>query len=241
MIKRAAEMVRAWHPVLPALAAFAVASGGGMALLTGRYLVTGHARFTFLPWNLLLAWMPFFFALGAWRWFRSAPPQPRRGWLCSAGWLVFFPNAPYLCTDMVHLFRVGRAPASLFWFDLVMLLTFAFTGLLLGFASLAVMQSLVARARGWLFGWLFAAATLGMAGFGIYLGRFLRWHSWDVLRSPLGLTKDIADRLFAPWECRHTWGFSLLVFAFLFLNYVICQALTRLSVSQSDTPPSAPS
>ena len=111
---------------------------------------------------------------------------------------------------------IGAATAPP-WFDLLLHLLFAMIGLMLGFASLAVMQKLVEHAYGCRRGWLFALAVLALAGFGIYLGRFQRWNSWDIVCSPFALLGDIAHRFYAPWEHARTWGFSAICFLFLAL------------------------
>lgn len=101
--------------------------------------------------------------------------------LCLAAWLAFFPNAPYLMTDLLHLKVQGNL---LVWLDLIALQAFAWTGLALGFVSLDLVQRVVARRVGRVASWLFAAAVMGLSAFGIYLGRFRRWNTWDVARSP---------------------------------------------------------
>jgi uncharacterized membrane protein len=216
------------HPFLPALVTFAAASAVGLALLGARFVVTGRVTFYYLPWNLFLAWIPFVLALVVWRLVES--DARRRGLvvLCGVAWLLFFPNAPYLCTDLVHLTRLASQGGSPFWFDLLVNLIFVVTGLLLGLASLTTMQQMVSRRYGARVGWLFAMSSLALAGFGIYLGRFLRWNSWDALTSPLALLGLIVDCLRAPLEHRRTWGFSLVCFLFLLLSYLMCRNLAGL-------------
>jgi uncharacterized membrane protein len=96
-------------------------------------------------------------------------------------WLLFFPNAPYIATDFVHL---SHDPLSPFWFDAVTIASFAWMGLLLGFASLYLMQTVVRQWRGPAAGWAFAVVAIGLGSLGIYLGRFLRLNSWDALEHP---------------------------------------------------------
>jgi hypothetical protein len=86
--------------------------------------------------------------------------------LCLAAWLAFFPNAPYLMTDLLHLKVQGN---RLLWLDLIALQAFAWTGLALGFVSLDIVQRIVARRLGRVASWLFAAAVMGLSAFGIYL------------------------------------------------------------------------
>ena len=73
------------------------------------------------------------------------------------------------------------------WYDVLLLTAFSWNGLLLGFASLQVVHGVVQRRRNVGRGWGVAVAALFLAGFGIYLGRFERWNSWDVVTNPLAL------------------------------------------------------
>ncbi len=217
-------MKRFW----PSLAAFGGATAVCVALAVVRAPKLGRFAFPHLLWNLFLAWIPFGFALLT-DWLAAASGHHRRlAWLAGAGWLLFFPNAPYILTDLIYLslFRV-RAPQWI-WFDLLTNLLFALTGLLLGFASLALMQALVRKRAGALAGWGFAAGALLLAGFGVYLGRFLRWNSWDVVRAPQQLAADVSERLANPAEYRYTIGFSLLCAVVLFATYLMCCGLETL-------------
>lgn len=170
-----------------------------------------------LAWNLFLAWIPYLFSIlaaGLHRWFR------RQWWLLlfpGAVWLVFFPNAPYLLTDFLHLDE--RPPIPL-WFDIGMLATFSWTGLFLASASLRTMQELIGVFLGGLVSWLFATAALGLGGLGIYLGRFSRWNSWDLLTQPKNILKDILLPFLNPLSNLSFFGFTLMFTAFLMVCYL---------------------
>ena len=112
-------------------------------------------------------------------------------------WLLFFPNAPYLLTDFIHLHESSATPL---WYDALMLAAFAWTGLLLGFASLYLMQMIWQRAVGPVVSWLGVVATLAVGSFGIYLGRFLRFNSWDALVRPRRIAHVIATELENPFS-----------------------------------------
>jgi len=145
-----------------------------------RVIETGDSTFSGLIWNLFLAWIPFVLAVvvyDGWRRRRAAGALVVLGAL----WLLFFPNAPYIVTDFVHLERTGDAP---YWYDALTVSAFAWTGVLLGFASLFLMQTVVRQWRGVAAGWIFAGVALALGSLGIYLGRFLRLNSWDALEHP---------------------------------------------------------
>lgn len=217
--------------------ALSFASAVSVVLVIGRMAWVRDTYYAFLIWNLFLAWMPMVFALLA-REHQKAGASP--GWrffAFGAAWLLFFPNAPYIFTDLVHLTRYHTG----FWVDLVLVLINALTGLVLGFVSLYLMQSAVRHMAGELMSWLFIAAVAVLSGFGICFGRFLRLNSWDIVM---------------PGKMWHTFGiwakqttfvsstivFSILFGAFLFVAYLMLYALTHLSPPKLSpaTPPKSP-
>jgi uncharacterized membrane protein len=198
-----------------------------------RILCTGKPRYAFLAGNLFLAWLPLVFALLACESIRD-DKRPRWqffGW--SAAWLLFFPNAPYIFTDLIHL---TNRYFSHFWVDLVLILSCAFTGLVLGFVSLYLMQSVVTRRFGRAKGWGFIAAVIGLSSFGIYIGRFLRFNSWDVVANPVKLYHGISSWASDPWANSTTFVFPVLFATFLFIAYVMLYALTHLPHTNQFTP-----
>ena len=140
-------------------------------------------------------------------------------------WLLFFPNAPYILTDLFHLERRAGVP---YWYDLALILSCAWNGLMLAYASLTDMQALVARRLGWGAGWGFATVALLLSSCGLYLGRYLRFNSWDILTNPLALFFDIVSRLLHPLAHPATWGVTLLYGAFLVLGYATVRLLGQV-------------
>jgi uncharacterized membrane protein len=167
-----------YRRVLPIIA-LAAASCVCIATVEYRTRHTGDSFYRFLIWNLFLAWVPLVFALVA-----SAFAE-RRVWPLAGGfgvlWLLFFPNAPYMLTDFIHLQQAATTPL---WYDALMLSSFAWTGLLLGFASLYVMQAAWGQLVRPAYSWLGVAVVLALASFGVYLGRFMTFNSWDALLHP---------------------------------------------------------
>lgn len=154
----------------------------------------GEPAFAFLFWNLFLAWVPYVIAVVMTALDRVRAP----GWaLATLGvaWLLFLPNAPYILTDFIH---VGAIPGAPRWFDAVLIGAFAGTGLLLGLASLLLVHHIVARRVGPLAGWGLAIGSLALSSLGIYLGRFPRFNSWDILTNPDGLVRIVLMRLADP-------------------------------------------
>jgi uncharacterized membrane protein len=188
------------------------------AILAARIARVERLSFIFMVWNLLLAWIPYLLSLWAARMQRR---RPGAWWLLlpiGLLWLLFFPNAPYIVTDFLHLRE--RPPVPL-WYDLGLLAAFAWSGFFLAVASLQVMQRLVRRIAGSAASWLFVVCTVGLSGIGVYLGRFERWNSWDIVLSPRAVVTDAIQPLLSPLSNTHTLGASAMYAALLFVVYVM--------------------
>jgi len=147
-----------------------------LALLALRMLARDNATYGFLAWNLFLAWIPLLLAAAvvtAWRWGLRISVVP-----LLALWLLFFPNAPYVITDFVHLRDIGGMPR---WFDVLLIGSFAATSLALGFVSLHLVQNLIRATLGVAWSWVAALTVIALSGVGVYLGRVEQLNSWDVL------------------------------------------------------------
>lgn len=196
-----------------------------LGLVGMRIARTGNIRYGFLVWNMFLAWMPMFFALLTSHAFRAGARQKVRWFVFGFAWLVFFPNAPYICTDLIHL------PASFYrhyWVDLVLILSCAFTALVVGFVSLYLMQSMVKRAWGNWAGWLLIAGVACLSSFGVYVGRFMRFNSWDLLVRPVDVLHGISRWMSNPAMHPTSLTFPALFAVFLFMSYLMLYALTHL-------------
>lgn len=201
-----------------------LASALPVAMLLARILYTGQITYGFLLWNLFLAWLPLLFAYLT---LRSYPHRRLTALLFAASWLLFLPNAPYLITDIMHLHYSG---SNLVLYDTVMLFTLALCGLLLGAVSLRWMQLAVTRRFGLWFSRGFVLMALGMSGFGIYMGRFLRWNSWDLVTNPLSLLQDISPHLLHPLTYWRTWAMTLLFALSLSFVYWLLTGLPQLGL-----------
>jgi uncharacterized membrane protein len=192
----------------------------------------------FLNWNLLLAWAPLSLAYMLWRLDHGRGRKPRLLMLLVFGsWLLFFPNSPYIVSDLIHINPRDNVPL---WYDAIMIFSFAWNGLMLGFVSLWIVQQLTARWFSRPVSWLFVTATLMATGFGIYLGRFQRWNSWDVLVDPLGMAKQVLIYASNPFDYPRTLGVTLLFGGFLTVAYLTVTLLAAaMSKSVTDGPADA--
>lgn len=201
------------------------ASGTCVLLVVARIIWTGRPEYSFLLWNLFLAWLPMIFALLACERHRSTSARDFRFLGLAGTWLLFFPNAPYIFTDLIHLTsRFYRY----FWVDMTLILLCALTGLVLGFVSLYLMQSVVEHMLGRAASWLFVAAVAALSGFGIYVGRFMRFNSWDVVFKPRQVYHGIGNWVADPLANSTSLAFPVLFATFLFITYLMLYALTHL-------------
>jgi uncharacterized membrane protein len=191
-----------------------------VCLIAFRVQRTGSEYYVFLIWNLFLAGVPLVLSTVLRALIHT------RGWrslqiLCFTFWLLFLPNAPYLLTDLQHLQSPTTMPT---WYDIAILVSCAGTGLLLGYLSLIDVQQIATRKFGAACGWLIALSSLVLNGFALFLGRFLRWNSWDVLVSP-GRFLQIAAALVHPVSHPRAVGVTVVFGISLTLGYVAIRLL----------------
>jgi uncharacterized membrane protein len=204
------DRVRPYAPHRGRTAAVVAVSALAAAMWLVRFAWAGPELW-FLGWNLLLAWVPWLSA-------RAIARLPGRRALAalSALWLLFLPNAPYLVTDLIHIRPRPPVPSS---YDVLLFASFALAGCALAWGSLELVHGRLVCAVGRARAAAAIALVLLLVGFGVYLGRFGRWNSWDVLLRPGALLADAAGALVDP----RALAFSLLFAAFLGAGYLLVQ------------------
>jgi uncharacterized membrane protein len=203
-------------------------------------LYAGWDAATHKPWdgprlhlNLALAWAPYVFSLWAVSTFERQPRARLRRWLIGLAWLAFFPNAPYLVTDWLYL---PNWTAEL-WYSIVLLTTFSAVGLLLTVVSLYLMHNLVRTVRGPFEGWCVAIAAIFLGGIGVYLGRFLRLNSWQLLTDPGQVWRDVMTQLHEHGDDPRPLAFAAGFAAFLFVFYLVFRSIRLAPRSYEEGPP----
>lgn len=180
-----------------------------------RVFVTQNLRFWFLVWNLFLAWIPLVITLII---IKITPSFKKDNSLMLKGgyillcllWLIFYPNAPYIFTDIIHIspydyvlfepdgmryFTYGFNDRFIIWYDLMMIFTFIITGLLIGFYSLLLLQQKWFGNAKSLISWSFVVGVIFLSSVGIYIGRFIRFNSWDIFVRPLHIFEEMINQL----------------------------------------------
>ena len=216
-----------------------------IGLVLARVAYSDSRRHIGLVWNLFLAWIPFMLA-----YFAHAVAWRRRSLylvmpLVAFLWLIFFPNAPYMLTDLQDLAR--RASDAPLWYDVIIVGWSSWTGMLLGVISLYLIQDIIARSFGRTAGWIFVFVISGLSSFAIYLGRFVRLNSWDILQDPaetaqevLGIIVDPSMRL-AAFILLYTF-FFLFIFLLLYsFSHMLRERDTRTGNLPEETSATQPS
>lgn len=161
-----------------------------------------------LVWNLFLAWIPLLLIkFIEMQWVQQS--ISKKGLIMGFMiWLLFFPNAPYLITDLKHIKEV---PDHLLWYDSIMYFLFAFAGLLAGLYAMLKAHHLVAQIWKPNWAWLFVIGSTVISSYGLYLGRYGRWNSWDIITNPFSLIKYSIIHLQYPLAIQTTLVFSFVL------------------------------
>lgn len=168
-----------------------------IAVYSARVLRSKELTFAFLVWNLFLAWLPYWCAIGAELMEANTRSGARRFLFVAAVtiWFIFFPNAPYVITDLLHVNARSGAPL---WYDVGLITSFGLSGTMIGVGSLWAMQNTVRLRWGRGGARVLTIVTLGATGIGIAMGRFARWNSWDLLFHPTTVLADVIPAFLNP-------------------------------------------
>ncbi len=179
------------------------------AMILVRVILKQEIFYTFLLWNIFLAWIPLLFL-------NYALKQTNKVALYYflILWLLFLPNSPYIITDLLHLKNYGN---SIIWFDTLLIFTFALTGLILGLVSMKEAHQLLKRLFKVRITWVIILVLNLLAGFGIYLGRYCRINTWDLFTKPLITFKRIIIQFENPLSLKICLSYGLVMFAFYYI------------------------
>ena len=202
-------------------------------LIACRIYFSGSMLFSFLIWNIFLAWIPFKMS----QYLLTTKGSKWKQGLLFAAWLLFFPNALYIITDLIHLELESSVPK---WYDAILLFSSSVMGLMMAFISLNRVEhylggKLGSKWRPWL-----VLVFIFLGSFGVYLGRFLRWNSWDIIRDPGGLIENIIQRIIFPWKHLRTWGMTGILTVFFVLMYESIKRMPSYIWRQEGAKPTDP-
>ncbi len=190
-----------------------------LTLLFFRILFLESLRYLFLVWNLFLAGIPFLIAFWIYQFKSQGDPRIPAysksalifGATCQ--WLLFLPNAFYIITDFIHLRYVTKYQ---FYLDVLLLSSFSVSALALGSASVIYIYRAYFEDKSWVFQLVFFVTCSVLSALGVYLGRVLRWNSWDIITNPFGLFRDILDLFQYSYVNKRIW-LAILVLSCIYL------------------------
>lgn len=185
-------------------------------LSIGRVVYTKELAYIFLNWNLFLAYLPFAIT----RYLSGNEHILKQKWrslFFFLSWLLLIPNSFYIITDLVHLRERTGAPL---WYDVAMIFSFAWNGLLLGILSLRRMETMFRKRFTALPEPVFLMPVIFLNALGIYIGRYLRYNSWDVITDPYDLATDMLYLLVHPLRSRFDWSMIICFTVLLSLLYI---------------------
>ncbi len=191
--------------------------GFTLALILCRVFYSGSFTYLFFVWNLFLAAVPLYISS-----FLIRAKKRNLQIIFFTAWLLFFPNALYIMTDLIHLKEIKNAPL---WFDVILIFSAAINGLIMAYISLQTVEVFLrskfnARKTNLiLFGCLF------LGSFGVYIGRFLRWNSWDILANPFAVTYEVGEHFFNPLQHPRTSGMTIILTIFFSIFYFTLKKL----------------
>jgi uncharacterized membrane protein len=207
----------------------AVTAGVAFGLLFLRMLATSNFDFWFLAWNLVLGYLPLVFAYFLVKRVKDTRLLEWQNIVLAALWIGFLPNSFYIVSDLIHLRATGDISQL---YDVVMLMAFIWSGFLAGFLSLfMVHQAALKRMRRRTAHGLIGLALL-LCSFAIYLGRYLRWNTWDIIFNPFGVLFDVSERFINPSE--HPQAFSTTLMFFVLLSSIYWTIYHLAIVARND-------
>ena len=183
-----------------------------VGMIIARIGYSSSLRFIYLLWNLFLGWIPLQLSI----YLSKRDGNKWKDWIIFLAWLLFFPNALYIVTDLIHLKGHANVPI---WYDAILLFTCAITGLLMAFASLYRIEIFLMKKINKAGVNKVIVLVIFLGSFGVYLGRFLRVNSWDVIVNPFELLNEIWIRLLYPFKYYRTWVVTLLLTVLFNLLY----------------------
>lgn len=205
-------------------------------MLVAARIVKSHSYiYGSFVWNLFLAYVPIMISSLATRVARY-PDRPVVFFSLLGLWMLFFPNAPYIITDLFHL---DQKPFVPLWYDLLLIYSFAWNGLIIGYLSLMQMEEEIRRRLGTRWARVFVLLVLCLSSYGVFLGRFLRWNSWDMVTSPFRLLVSCGQLIVHPLEHPGVWGMTLLMSILMGLIYLTLRILSEGSKNPRKPPSSA--
>jgi len=214
----------------------------GLALLgaslvsVGLFIVhslNAHSiEYRYLAWNLCLAWIPLVLVLWLEKILRQKLWSSWMALFATVLFVIFLPNTFYMVTDLIHLQEVPQLDIVT---DVVMFCSFVFTAFTLGLLSVYMLHKELNRRVKPLTGWLYVGGLLLTTSFAIYIGRDLRWNSWDIIVNPASILFEVSDHVIHPIAHPQVFATTLSFFVFIGSVYAVTWHAARAVRQQKNS------
>lgn len=208
-----------------------IITGFAVLLCISRVMFFGSIHLLYLLWNMFLAFLPFLISsVLVWH---IDHKKVSHVVVCISGifWLLLLPNAPYIVTDLMHLEEISQAPI---WYDAILFFSSATVGMLLYVHSLFHIEYLLKKRYSGRRVRMILSFLLLFSSFGIYLGRFLRFNSWDVFTDSVNFYINIWRVLSGSSHFPEAYAFTVVFFCFLSVFYFAWQHPNKEHLTRND-------
>ncbi|WP_291723073.1 DUF1361 domain-containing protein [Bernardetia sp.] len=183
-----------------------------VGILFVRNLVENNSNYNFLLWNLFLGFIPFGVVLLIDIFYQKLNTILIVLGVCL--WLLFYPNAPYMISDLIHVDK----NSSVVLYDTLIIFSLSILSLFYGFYSLKLVYEILVKWKSKKIANFLISFCIVLSSFGIYLGRILRLNSWDVFTKPIQTAITIFEHLFPVTKNPVTY---LVIFLFSFVQFMV--------------------
>ena len=211
--------------------ALLISNGVSLTLSMLRILDSGNFRYSFMTWNLMLAWIPLGVAWWLVQRLKSTPWLSWQNITLALVWLAFLPNSFYLLSDFIHVYDTGEVSHL---YDVVMFGSFIFNAFFVGYLSIYLLHKELLKRISYRSAHVIIASVLLACSFAIYLGRSLRWNSWDLALQPAGILFDVSEGIVNPSSHPESLVTTTTFFLLLSSTYLVIWEL--IYALKSDTP-----
>lgn len=190
--------------------------GFTFSLIVFRCIYSGSGMYLFFVWNLFLAAIPLSISSVL------IQSDKKFHWLLFIAWLLFFPNALYIITDLLHLKERNNIPL---WFDVILIFSAAINGLIMAYLSISQVEFFLKSKFSNIITKVILSTCLIVCAFGVYVGRYLRWNSWDILLDPYKLFSEMIQPFVHPFQHPRTWGMTIILSFFFNIFYFLIKKI----------------
>jgi uncharacterized membrane protein len=195
-----------------------------------RIIIFGKYSLIYLLWNIFLAFLPFMISSIMFNFANEKKLKTIIFFIFGIVWLLLIPNSPYIITDLIHIGEIRKVPLL---FDSFLIFGSASLGLLLGMHSMYDMERIIKMKFKKNVNILMITIFAFIIGFGVFLGRFLRFNSWDVFASPVSILNGIKEIFSNRSETVESLLYTVLFSVFILVFYLAWKSESKRSRSDS--------